>query len=201
VFRELLLERLPDLPEHNIAVLEAHYSLLLKWNKTINLTSIRGIEEIVERHYCESIFLGLNVPAKPVRIADIGSGAGFPGIPVAVLRPDCTVTLIEAHHRKSVFLREASRKLVNVRVLSKRAEEVTERFDVVISRAVSYQDLALSLGKLASNSILLSGLDDPPDSLGFVWDAPIALPWGDQRFLRVGRVSRETPKSDCKLAL
>jgi 16S rRNA (guanine527-N7)-methyltransferase len=192
VFRDELRQRFPDLPPEKIALLEAHYERLLRWNKTINLTSINELGEIVERHYCESIFLGLYLPAKPVSIADIGSGAGFPGLPVAVLRPDCTVTLIEAHQRKSVFLREATRKLTNVRVLSTRAEDVTERFDVAVSRAVSYQDLKRSLDKLASFAILLSGGDAPPDSLGFVWDAPIALPWGNQRFLRIGRVSRET---------
>jgi 16S rRNA (guanine527-N7)-methyltransferase len=192
VFRDQLRQRFPDLPPEKIALLEAHYERLLRWNKTINLTSINELGEIVERHYCESIFLGLYLPAKPVSIADIGSGAGFPGLPVAVLRPDCTVTLIEAHQRKSVFLREATRKLTNVRVLSTRAEDVTERFDVAVSRAVSYQDLKRSLDKLASFAILLSGGHAPPDSLGFVWDAPIALPWGNQRFLRIGRVSRET---------
>jgi 16S rRNA (guanine527-N7)-methyltransferase len=197
VFRDLLRQRLPELAEDKIALLEAHYELLIKWNKTINLTSITQLEAIVERHYGESIFLGLHLPPNPVSIADIGSGAGFPGFPVGVLRPDCTVTLIESHQRKSVFLREATRKLENVHVLSKRAEEVTGRFDVAVSRAVSYQDLELSLDKLAARAILLSGGETPPDSLGFVWDAPIALPWGNQRFLRVGHVSRETPKPIC----
>jgi 16S rRNA (guanine527-N7)-methyltransferase len=194
VFRDQLRQRLPELPTQKIALLESHYELLLRWNKTINLTSINELEAIVERHYCESIFLGAYLPAKPVSIADIGSGAGFPGIPVAVLRPDCMVTLIESHQRKAVFLREATRKLSNVQVLSKRAEEVGDPFDVSVSRAVSYQDLERSLGKLASNTMLLSGGETPPDSLGFVWDAPIVLPWGNQRFLRIG-VSRETPKT------
>jgi 16S rRNA (guanine527-N7)-methyltransferase len=197
VFRELLRQRVPELPTGKIALLESHYELLLKWNKVLNLTSIKDLEAAVERHYCEAIFLGLSLPPNPVSIADIGSGGGFPGIPVAVLRPDCRVTLIESHQRKAVFLREASRKLANVQVLPKRAEEVTARFDVAVSRAVSYQDLEQSLHKLASNAILLSGGESPPDSLGFVWGAPIALPWGNQRFLRVGRVSRETSKPKC----
>jgi 16S rRNA (guanine527-N7)-methyltransferase len=197
VFRDLLRLRFPEFPTQKLVLIEAHCELLLRWNKTINLTSINELGAIVERHYCESIFLGLHLSPKPLSIADIGSGAGFPGIPVAVLRPDCTVTLIESHQRKSVFLREATRKLPNVQVLSIRAEEVIGRFDVAISRAVSYHDLERSLDKLASNAILLSGGEIPPDSLGFVWDAPIALPWGTQRFLRVGRVSRETPKPIC----
>jgi 16S rRNA (guanine(527)-N(7))-methyltransferase RsmG len=197
VFRDLLRQRLPEVPAGKIALLEAHYELLLKWNKVLNLTSIKDLEATVERHYCESIFLGLSLPPNPVSIADIGSGAGFPGIPVAVLRPDCTVTLIESHQRKAVFLREASRKLANVQVLSKRADEVTARFDVAVSRAVSYRDLEQSLHQLASIAILLSGEESPPDSLGFVWSAAIALPWGSHRFLRAGHVSRETSKPNC----
>src|SRR5580704_17440976 len=113
----------------------------MRWNKTLNLTAIRNREEAIERHYCESLFLGARLPAGALRIADIGSGAGFPGLPVAVLRPDCSMTLIESHQRKAVFLREASRKVLNVRVLAKRAEDVDEEFDWVISRAVSYEDL------------------------------------------------------------
>jgi hypothetical protein len=81
----------------------------------------------------------------------------------------------------------------NVRVLAKRAEDVAETFDWVISRAVSYADLAPVLKLLAPNADLLSGAEGPPDSLGFVWDAPVPLPWGNQRFLWTGRiVSRET---------
>jgi 16S rRNA (guanine527-N7)-methyltransferase len=196
VFPELIHQRLPELASDKVALLGAHYELLLKWNKVLNLTAIDDLEASIERHYCESIFLGLHLPPNPVGIVDIGSGGGFPGFPIAVLRPDCTVTLIESHQRKAVFLREASRKLANIQVLSKRAEEVNGRFDVAISRAVSYRDLRLSLHKLASIGILLSGAESPPDSLGFVWAPPIALPWGNRRFLQVGRVSRETLKTD-----
>ena len=98
------------------AVLEAHLELLMRWNRTVNLTAIRNREEAIERHYCESLFLGSRLPAGRLRIADVGSGAGFPGFPVAVLRPDCLVTLIESHQRKAVFLREAARQVGNVRV-------------------------------------------------------------------------------------
>jgi 16S rRNA (guanine527-N7)-methyltransferase len=165
------------------AALEEHLALLMRWNKSLNLTAIRNREEAIERHYCESLFLGARLPAGPLRIADVGSGAGFPGFPVAILRPDCTVTLIESHQRKSVFLREASRRVPNVRVLAKRAEDVDEMFDWVISRAVSCADLARFLRKLAPNAGLLGGAERPPEGLGFSWGAPLALPWGEQRFL------------------
>ena len=171
------------------AALEAHLELLMRWNQKLNLTSIRNREEAIERHYCESLFLGARLAAGALRIADVGSGAGFPGFPVAVLRPDCSVTLIESHQRKAVFLREASRALPNVRVLAKRAEDVDDRFDWVISRAVSYSDLASFLKRLAPNADLLTGGEGPPEGLGFKWEAPVALPWGNQRFLWTGRVS------------
>jgi 16S rRNA (guanine527-N7)-methyltransferase len=185
VFPELLRKRFPDLEIGKITLLEAHWELLRVWNQKINLTTINDLDAAVERHYAESLFLGLHLPAEALRVADIGSGPGFPGFPVAVLRPDCPVTLIESHQRKAVFLREASRKLANVRVLAKRAEDVTEEFDVVVSRAVSYQDLEGSLRRLAPKAMLLTGQEAPPESLGFVWQAPIALPGGDNRFLRV----------------
>ena len=160
--------------------------MLLRWNQKLNLTSIRNREETIERHYCESLFLGMHLPPGAWKIADIGSGAGFPGFPVAVLRPDCQVTLIESHQRKAVFLRESSRKQPNIRVLARRAEDVTERFDRVISRAVSYEDLASCLQNLAPAADLLTGVEEPPLEVGFVWEAPVLLPWGKQRFLRTG---------------
>ena len=102
MFAELLLERLgswvPLAPEQ-VRVLERHYELMVRWNKVLNLTAVREVAEIVERHYCESLFLGSHLPAGALRIADVGSGAGFPGIPVAILRPECPVTLIESHQR------------------------------------------------------------------------------------------------------
>lgn len=196
MFADLLRQRLAGIVELSpgqVEALEAHYQLLLRWNRTLNLTSIKRMDEVVERHYCESLFLGKRLSVTPghplpghLRIADIGSGAGFPGFPVAVLRPDWSVTLIESHQRKAVFLREASRSLPNVRVLAKRAEDVNEQFDCAISRAVSYEDLASFLKNLALSVDLLTGAEAPPDGIGFVWQPPIPVPWGRQRFLRVG---------------
>lgn len=194
MFAELLTEKLAGivrLTRDQVRTLEDHYQLLVRWNRVLNLTSVRSLEETVERHYGESLFLGAHLPPCRLRIADIGSGAGFPGIPVAVLRPDCSVTLVEAHARKAVFLRESSRKLRNVHVLAQRAETVEETFDSAISRAVSYGDLRLILKKIGRRADLLTGGEAPPDELGFDWQEPIPLPWGRQRFLRIG-VSRET---------
>ena len=194
MFAELLTEKLAGivrLTPDQVSTLESHYQLLVRWNRVLNLTSVRSLEDTVERHYCESLFLGVHLPPGRLRIADIGSGAGFPGMPVAVLLPDCSVTLVEAHARKAVFLRESSRTLRNVRVLSQRAEAVEETFDLAVSRAVSYGDLRVILKKISRRADLLTGGEAPPDELGFDWQEPIPLPWGRQRFLRLG-VSRET---------
>ena len=187
-----------------------HYSLLLRWNRGMNLTSISGLEEAVVRHYCESLFLGVQLPAAAVSVLDVGSGAGFPGVPLAILRPDCTVTLAESHRRKAVFLREATRHLANVRVAACRAEEVAGRFDWVVSRAVKWADVlkvarlsgaapregGVAGGESAEKSGpavgLLLGQEDAEavragDGGGFEWCAAVHLPWGNRRVLMVGR--------------
>lgn len=189
MFADALTTRLAGIAEltlRQVAALEAHYQTLLLWNRSMNLTTISGLQESVERHYCESLFLAASLPPGPLSIVDIGSGAGFPGFPVAVLRPDCSVTLVESHQRKAVFLREVSRTLPNIRVVPKRAEAVGEQFDRAISRAVSYEDLALILKILAESADLLTGVEEPPLEMGFQWTSSVALPWGNHRFLRTG---------------
>ena len=193
-----------------VSELFRHYCLLLRWNRRMNLTSISGMEEAVVRHYCESLFLGVQLPAAAVSVLDVGSGAGFPGVPVAILRPDCTVTLAESHRRKAVFLREATRHLANVRVAACRAEEVEGRFDWVVSRAVKWVDVlkvarhsgaAAREGGVAGGSSaegsgaavgLLLGEEDAEamrvgEEGSFEWCEALHLPWGNRRVLMVGR--------------
>jgi len=153
--------------------LEAHYELLKKWNARLNLTRIVSLEESVQLHYCESLFLGQALPSGPLRIVDVGSGAGFPGVPVAILRPECSVTLVESHQRKAVFLREAVRELKNITVLAARAEDLGEQYDWLISRAVAPKDI-LAL-ELAPQRALLVGDRE--------FEQARELPWGSGRFL------------------
>jgi 16S rRNA (guanine527-N7)-methyltransferase len=148
--------------------LEQHYQLLLRWNPKLNLTRITSLLDAVRYHYCESLYLARSLPSGPLRIVDIGSGAGFPGIPVAIYRPDCEVHLVESHQRKAVFLGEATRNLPNIRVLPVRAEEVTGTYDWMISRAVRPRDV-LKL-ELAQNVFILGTDGDK-------------LPWGESRAL------------------
>lgn len=184
--RDFLAERFP-LPPGQLDALQAHYELLVRWNRVLNLTRIEDAREAAERHYGESLFLASHLPAGSLRIADVGSGAGFPGFPVAVARPECEVSLVESHQRKAVFLREAGRGSKNIRVLAVRAEAVRDEFDWVVSRAVSYEDLGRTIGRLAPNAALLTGAEAPGEELSFCWNEPIPLPWGNHRFLRIGR--------------
>ena len=194
MFAKLLRQKLTGLvtlSNEQLRALQEHYELLCRWNRKLNLTSIDSLEQAVERHYCESLFLAAHLPLQPLRIVDIGSGAGFPGIPVAVFRPDCLVTLVEGHARKAVFLREVTRQFGNVQVQARRAEVIEETFDHAVSRAVGYENLIPVLKRISLHADLLTGEKVPPAELAFEWEPSILLPWGRQRFLRIG-VSRET---------
>lgn len=160
---------LTDLQVHH---LRRHYELLNRWNQKINLTRIRDLKESVQLNYCESLFLAQTLPSGPLRIVDVGSGAGFPGIPVAVLRPDCKVDLIESHHRKAAFLRQSTLDLPNVKVIAARAEDCVPGYDWLISRAV-LADQVRKL-RLAPNFALLT-----------FGNQGVKLPWGLDRCLVV----------------
>jgi 16S rRNA G527 N7-methylase RsmG len=180
VFRDLLAAEFGPygvLSEHLLDQLESHYHLLARWNQRLNLTRIADLEDAVRLHYCESLFLALHLPTGALRIADVGSGAGFPGIPVAIMRPESLVDLIESHQRKAVFLREASRELPGVSVIPQRAEEVSGNYDWTISRGVRPFDVA-GLG-IASDFALLLG---ESDAFKFPGD-PLRMPWGNGRYL------------------
>jgi 16S rRNA (guanine527-N7)-methyltransferase len=157
---------MPILPESKIATLLAPYltpppeilpqlslylDLLLKWNARTNLTAIRDPEEIVRRHFGESLFAARHIPAGAKTLLDFGSGAGFPGLPIALLHPNLEVTLAESQNKKSTFLREAVRVLTlpNVQVWPNRVETMPPNrvFDVVTLRAVDDMDTALPTAK------------------------------------------------------
>jgi 16S rRNA (guanine527-N7)-methyltransferase len=119
-----------------------YLTLLQRWNQKTNLTAIRDEDEILRRHFVESILCAQALPRKLVSLLDYGSGAGFPGIPIALIRKEITVTLAESQNKKAAFLREAIRTLgLQTKVHSARAETLhtqtlTARFDCVTLRAV-----------------------------------------------------------------
>src|ERR1700674_1377292 len=93
--------------EQQIIYIQRYMKLLLKWNEKINLTAIRDPLEILYRHFCESMFAAAAVPLEGGRLADVGSGAGFPGLPLKIIRAELEVFLVESNAKKATFLAEA----------------------------------------------------------------------------------------------
>jgi len=177
--------------------IERYISLLVKWNEHVNLTRVGEPEEILERHFGESMFAARCVRLEG-RLADVGSGAGFPGLALKLLLPGSDVTLIESSRKKTMFLKEVCRELnlKGVRVLAERMEDVStvvDRWDFVMSRAVG--DIAGILRwskgvmKPVGRVLLwvgLSGVDQARRVAGWSWSQPMLIPKSKQRFILVG---------------
>jgi 16S rRNA (guanine527-N7)-methyltransferase len=116
-----------------------YVTLIEKWNRVYNLTAIREPEKMVSHHLLDSLAVAPHLHAK--RLLDVGSGAGLPGIPLALAKPDMHVTLLDSNHKKAAFLNQAvmELKLKNAEMRSERVEswQTPNRFDVIISRAFS----------------------------------------------------------------
>ncbi len=177
--------------------LQAHLELLLKWNAKISLTAIRDPEEIARRHFGESLFAGAQLdPKRDAELADLGSGAGFPGLPIAVLRPEIKVTLIESQQKKVAFLREVIRsaQIGNASVYAGRAEEVSSRSQNVTLRAVekfeSVLPIAASLLEAHGELALLIGAAQAQIARStlpaFAWKEPLRVPESRERVLLIG---------------
>jgi 16S rRNA (guanine(527)-N(7))-methyltransferase RsmG len=194
-FSQLLiceLNRWIRLSEAQIDQLYGHYELLLRWNQRMNLTTVKPGPETVIRHYCESLFFAAHIPARQedIIVQDLGSGAGFPGIPMAVLKTGWRVVLVESSQRKAVFLRESSRALKNVSVLAQRMEEVSEHGDWVVARAVDPEEVLRAIPGLALNVGLMLGEGDFATirlQSRIAWAEPVRLPWGDRKICVFGR--------------
>ncbi|WP_334108006.1 16S rRNA (guanine(527)-N(7))-methyltransferase RsmG [Methylobacillus sp.] len=146
-----------DLAPPTIDKLLAYLALLVKWNKVHNLTAVRDPEEMVTLHLLDSLSVLPHVPAG--RLLDVGSGAGLPGIVLAICRPDLQVTTIDAVQKKASFMRQAKAELqiANLQVVAGRVEQLkpVEPFNIVISRAFS--EIALFI-KLTRHLIAEDGL-------------------------------------------
>jgi 16S rRNA (guanine527-N7)-methyltransferase len=210
---------------------QRYLDLLLRWNARINLTAVREPEQIVTRHFGESLFAarvllggaagkskglhqglkpaletGLDDPAKAVplqdhtghlSLADVGSGAGFPGIPIKLFAPELELTLIESQNKKATFLREVIRtlNLERAEVFCGRAENWGKTADLVTLRAVEQFENALPVaadlvapgGKLC----LLIGTGQVPAAREFLrtnwtWCDPVAVPKSTERVVLLG---------------
>ncbi len=143
-----------------VGALEIYLELLLRWNAKMNLTAVRAPDEIVRRHFGESVLLARLVPAETATLLDLGSGAGFPGIPLQLACPELKVVLAESQAKKASFLREVVRELgLRTEVWGSRAEELpgTQGYDVVALRAVDLMGAATRLASRLGRELLVLG--------------------------------------------
>ncbi len=178
--------------------IQQYIAMLLKWNEKISLTAIREPLEILYRHFCESMYAAAAVPLERGRLADVGSGGGFPGLPLKIIRPELQVFLVESNIKKATFLAETIRELEleGASVIVSRYEELSEEvapLDVVCSRAVgefrAFLAWAGSPQIAATQAVLWIGgsdLQEARRALGWDWRDPIAIPQSLRRFLLVG---------------
>ena len=184
-----------------------YIDILVRWNSRINLTAIRTPEEIVTRHFGESLFAAsrlfpysvtsvspvVNDFDPPCSVADVGTGAGFPGLPLKIWNPALSLTLIESNHKKATFLREITRALTltDVNIQITRAESIQTKFDVVTLRAVEHFEKILPIaaalvsptGRLAL--LIATPQVDIAHSLlpDFTWSTPSRVPHATSRVL------------------
>jgi 16S rRNA (guanine527-N7)-methyltransferase len=175
---------------------DAYLALLMRWNMRLNLTAIRDTEGILSRHFVESIVCARAIPPGVATLLDLGSGAGFPGIPIALCRPEVSVTLAEAHAKKAAFLQEALRTLsLRAFVYGKRAETLDSVFDCVVLRAVEKMEKAVMTGSrlvgpqgclvLMTTGKELPGLVSAAGAK-FEWMPPVRLPLSEDRLIALG---------------
>ena len=184
--------------EQQVAQIQRYMTILLKWNEAVNLTAIRDPLEILYRHFCESMFAVSVDSLDTGRLADVGSGGGFPGLPLKIIRPDLEVFLVESNVRKATFLAEAVRdlELTGARVIVSRYEDLGEELtplDFVCSRAVgefpAFLKWAASARIDAKQVLLWIGgrdLDEVRGHPAWEWREPIQVPQSLRRFLLIG---------------
>lgn len=198
-----------ELSQQQLKDISTYIDILLRWNAKLNLTAIRDRDQIVTRHFGESLFtaqhlfprnsardeaIGDGELTSAVRVIDVGSGAGFPGLPIKIWNPSIQMKLIEANHKKATFLREVIRTLGlrDAWAVASRAETLSEVAEIVTLRAVERFEIALPMatrlvapeGRLA----LLVGRNQLDGIKGgdFSWQNPLPIPLSAQRVLLIG---------------
>ncbi len=178
-----------------------YLDVLLHWNQALNLTAISDPEEIVIRHFGESIFGSQILQFPHGRLADVGSGAGFPGLPLKIVSPDLQLTLIEPNGKKCAFMTELSRELglEDVSIVRSRYEDSDLRpgsVDILTCRALgNYKQLlrwALPILNSSGSVLLWLGTEDSlrvSRLQGWTWDLPVWIPESRHRVILSGRPS------------
>lgn len=175
--------------------ISTYIDMLLRWNARINLTAVRGPEHIVTRHFGESLFAARHLLPSP-DLVDVGSGAGFPGLPMKIISPETKVTLIEATLKKATFLREVIRtlNLTGIDVFPGRLEDFSssanlitlravERFESVLPRALALLNPGGKAGLLIGQAQVDRARELAPE---LTWSAPISVPGSTNRVLLAG---------------
>ncbi len=190
-----------ELSEADLDSISKYIDLLLKWNARVNLTAVRDAQQMLTRHFGESFFAAKNLVARDWAgsIIDVGSGAGFPGLPLAIWAPQADVTLIESQGKKAAFLNQVifASRLKRARVFSGRAETYENKADLVTMRAVEKFDTVLpvtmSLVKPEGRLALMIGEAQVESAQRLCpemkWKTPIHVPGGRSRVLLVGTKS------------
>ena len=198
IIRRALLEFRLHASDEQVLQIQQYISMLWAWNEKVNLTALRDPLEILYRHFCESMYASLAVPIEKGRLADVGSGGGFPGLPLKIIRPNLRVFLVESNLKKATFLAEVIRELGlnDTQVLVRRYEELHEEIaplDYVCSRALgefpSFLDWARSEQIATKQVVLWIGTRDLPEIQKmdpWDWREPIQVPHSLRRLLLVG---------------
>ena len=184
--------------DDQVLQIQQYIKILLTWNEKVNLTAIRDPLEILYRHFCESMYAAEAIPLKNGRLADVGSGGGFPGLALKIMRPDLQVFLVESNIKKVTFLAEVIRELglKGAQVLARRYEELGEEvapLDYVCTRALgefsAFLEWARSQQIAAKQVILWIGgrdLEEIQKIRTWDWSEPIEVPHSLRRLLLVG---------------
>jgi 16S rRNA (guanine527-N7)-methyltransferase len=187
--------------EEQLRAIQDYLSLLLEWEKSINLTAIDDPIEILARHFGESLFAASLLQMGASRLADVGTGAGFPGLPLKIVTSDLELMLFESNSKKRAFLTEVVQRLrlTRVSIMRQRYEEFQAGdvgFDFVCARALGdypvFLPWALRVLKPGGRIVLWVGTDESiriGRRQGFIWDPPIPIPESRRRVVLIGRKS------------
>ena len=181
------------LPPDRLAWLARHFDLLLRWNQRLSLTAIREPREIAIKHFGESLFLATHLAGESGALADVGSGGGFPGFPVAVAVPSLRVTLIESNAKKAAFLKEIARGVSNADVYHGRFEALPREFDWVCLRGVALEPLLAQIAKKTKRLAILTGAEEARKLASHRFlsrKSKLDLPWPTGRELWMFHVER-----------
>jgi 16S rRNA (guanine527-N7)-methyltransferase len=196
--RKALSEFQIDVNADQIAQIQEYIRLLLVWNEKINLTAIRDPLEILYRHFCESMFATRVVDLGKCRLADIGTGGGFPGLAVKILLPEAQIVLVESNIKKATFLAEVVRALglTGANVMVSRYEELGEEItpiDFLLARALGEFEVFLKWAAServdAKRVVLWVGAADVEHvqkSPRWAWEPAVTVPQSLRRVLMIG---------------